>query len=639
MGLWIDIKLLFEVERRGGLLDTTPLMTWGGAAINVGMNGDSKSSRRPAAMSERILLGFEIPSGEPVHIPLHHLVITGMTQLSGKTTTIEALIHRSGLRAVVFKTKRGETGFETAGRTLPLYFKERSDWQYVSSLIEATLREKVKFERSWVIRACKGTHSLREVYNRVTDFLKRKKLRALDKSVFTNLQAYLELITPEIERLPTTDKIEIGPGVNVMDLEKVYHRPEVQALVIRSVMEHILEKERSIIVVVPESWKFLPQGRNTPVKVFFERFIREGAAIGNYLWLDSQDIAGVDKTPLRQVDNWVLGRQREEHEVQRTIDAIPLPKGKKPKALEIRRLKLGHFYAACGNRVRLVYVLPVGIEEEVARLVALGEIPPLDVRKRLADLRSRKEVDDLVWKEKYEELKAQNVALREQNEEMRKAIAEFRTRTIQPTALKADNEFLRNQVKELKAKLEKADEKIENQSRFIDNTSKSSQKMADEYDKKIEDLTERLQKAEKAAKVFHEFGEVLMKFLPPRVQIPAGSEIPSEISVMTEQPAISVKVERKPLSLSDKNLYGKIAVVYSEGAFGDGWFSVSDVVKAFQKHAWSRDPRISKALDEFCQWGFFEKKKERRKLFYRVKVSVEKARNKGLLRIEEKIGA
>ena len=50
-------------------------------------------------MSEsKILLGFEVSSGKPVYIPLHHMVITGMTQLSGKTTTIEALIHRSGLR-------------------------------------------------------------------------------------------------------------------------------------------------------------------------------------------------------------------------------------------------------------------------------------------------------------------------------------------------------------------------------------------------------------------------------------------------------------------------------------------------------------------------------------------------------------
>jgi len=50
-------------------------------------------------VTERILLGFEVGSGESVFLPLHHLAIFGMTQLSGKTTTLEALISRSDLKA------------------------------------------------------------------------------------------------------------------------------------------------------------------------------------------------------------------------------------------------------------------------------------------------------------------------------------------------------------------------------------------------------------------------------------------------------------------------------------------------------------------------------------------------------------
>ena len=544
-----------------------------------------------------ILLGFEVPSGEPVHIPLHHLVITGMTQLSGKTTTIEALIHRSGLRAVVFKTKRGEKGFETAGRTLPLYFKERADWRYVSSLIEATLRERVKFERSWVIRACKGTHSLREVYDRVVDFLESKRLRALDRSVFTNLQAYLDLILPEMERLPTTDRIEIGPGVNVMDLEAVYNRPEVQALVIRSVMEHILEVERDIIVVVPECWKFLPQTRNTPVKIFFERFIREGATIGNYLWLDSQDIAGVDKAPLRQVDNWVLGRQREEHEVDRTLEAIPLPKGQKPTSLEIRRLKLGHFYAACGDQVKLVYVLPAEIPEDVGQKVARGEISAQHVERMLSDLRSSKEGDDEeMWRERYEKLRVD----------------------------------YDETTKELDTALEKMKKLEKWKAQGVKFQEDRQQLEAD-----VKDLTKRLEKAEGDLKVFQELREVLGKIVPaiPQTSMTEKSDIPSEISVSMEQPALSVKVQREPLNLTDEDLTGKIAIVYAEGKLGDGWFTVTAVNKAFQSHGWSRDPRASKFLDRYAQWGYFEKRLSGRRPEYRVKLRPDEAEAKGLLKV------
>lgn len=73
-----------------------------------------------------ILLGYSIPAGEPVRIPLGHLCAVGQTSMSGKTTTLEAMISRSGLKAIAFVTKRGEGGFRDAPR-IPPYFKERAD--------------------------------------------------------------------------------------------------------------------------------------------------------------------------------------------------------------------------------------------------------------------------------------------------------------------------------------------------------------------------------------------------------------------------------------------------------------------------------------------------------------------------------
>jgi len=101
---------------------------------------------------KRILVGYEVGTGEPVYLPIHHLIVTGLTRLSGKTTTLEALIQRSGLRGILFRTKRGEIEFSNAHR-LPLYFRERSDWQYVESLLAARLRERLKFERGWICLA------------------------------------------------------------------------------------------------------------------------------------------------------------------------------------------------------------------------------------------------------------------------------------------------------------------------------------------------------------------------------------------------------------------------------------------------------------------------------------------------------
>jgi hypothetical protein len=39
-----------------------------------------------------IHLGYEVGTGEPVSIPLAHTFVTGQTQLSGKTTTLRAIV-------------------------------------------------------------------------------------------------------------------------------------------------------------------------------------------------------------------------------------------------------------------------------------------------------------------------------------------------------------------------------------------------------------------------------------------------------------------------------------------------------------------------------------------------------------------
>ena len=94
-------------------------------------------------------------------------------------------------------------------------------------------------------------------------------------------------------RVDRPDKVNLKPGVNVCDLTP--YPTEVQALVIRSVMEWVHERERETVTIIPEAWKFMTQGRNSPVKLAAQSLVREGATLKNYVWVDSQDIAGVEK--------------------------------------------------------------------------------------------------------------------------------------------------------------------------------------------------------------------------------------------------------------------------------------------------------------------------------------------------------
>lgn len=333
-------------------------------------------------MTKDIHLGFELYSGRAVAIPLKHLAITGQTQEAGKTTALEALITRSGLRAVTFITKRGEGSF-TGARRIDPYFREQADWQFVASILETSRGEKLKFERAWIIRASKGARTLADVHRNVRKAMETAKGMSAD--VYLTLDAYLEVVVPQIGEVRWAPRVELQPGVNAMDL--IGLAEEMQHLVIKSTLDWVLQHEHDTAVVVPEAWKFIPQGRGTPVKLAAERFIRQAAALRNFLWLDSQDIAGIEKIILKSVPLWILGVQREANEIKRTLDNIPAGVAK-PSRADIATLEIGQFFVCWGRHCLKTYVQPVWLDADQAREVATGKhvAPPRSTTPDVGDV-------------------------------------------------------------------------------------------------------------------------------------------------------------------------------------------------------------------------------------------------------------
>lgn len=558
-------------------------------------------------MTERVLLGFTVPDGKPFHIPMHHIVITGLTQLSGKTTTVEAILKRSGAKALVFKTKRGEKSFRDA-RNVPPYYRERFDWEYVRGLLEASMRERLKFETPWIIRICKRAKSLEEVRQLLGRLLTtEKRMREFDRNIYTLLAAYLDKVLPVLRESKSkfVDRLDLKPGLNVMDLTDWYVHEEVQMLVIRSCMEHILQKENNVVVALPEAWKLLPQSRNTPVKLYFEKFIREGAANGNYLIIDAQDLGGVDKTPLRQVSVWIMGKMMEANEVERLLKQTL---GLKVPAKEIQTLPLGHFVVAYGDKVQKVYVLPAGVPKHIGVEVARGKRTPESVRDEYLKVL---EVDeDLVWKEKYEMEKRK----REECEKEFARQLEFLTKKARDAAYRE----AMKKVEELKKQWN------------IEEMQRTIVELKDENLK----LKRMLDNAD--LKTFETLKSTLQRMILPRGSKPGfePGKTPSEIAVTLQQPVITVKATRKVLSLTDKDLAGKVALIYANGELPvDKWFTVTHVTQRFVAHGWNKDPRTSKVLDKFCQWGFLEKHYAGKRPEYRLKMKPEEAKERGLLKV------
>lgn len=318
-----------------------------------------------------IKLGYEIETGNEVFVKPSHLIVTGITQLSGKTTTLEALIKRSGLKAIVFKTKIGEKSF-TEGTEISPYFKDRSDYDFVKSLIEAYAKEKIHLEKGALMQVCKGAGSLIDIKKRVDDKMSDGKLRGLKEEIYIRLQHYLENLIPQIQYANFSKVLNLVEGINIMNLERFTE--EAQSLIIESVANEVLKTSKDVILVIPEAWKFLPQSYNNPCKLAVISFIRQGATNNNFIWIDSQDMAGVDKSPLKQISTWILGYQAERNEVKHTLDQISLPKKSKPKEEEIMSLKKGHFFVSSYEGVKKVYVQALWINEEDAIKIAKGEM-------------------------------------------------------------------------------------------------------------------------------------------------------------------------------------------------------------------------------------------------------------------------
>jgi hypothetical protein len=158
--------------------------------------------------------------------------------------------------------------------------------------------------------------------------------KGMSADVYLTLDAYLEAVVPQIDRVRWAASVDLAPGLNVMDLTAL--NVEMQHLVIRSTDRLGAPPRENTVVVMPEAWKFIPQGRGTPVKLAAESYIRQAAGLRNFLWLDSQDIAGVEKIILKSVPLWILGVQREANEVKRTLDQIPAGI-RKPKPPTSRR--------------------------------------------------------------------------------------------------------------------------------------------------------------------------------------------------------------------------------------------------------------------------------------------------------------
>lgn len=322
----------------------------------------------------KILLGYEVGTGKVVHIDPDHLLGTGLTQQSGKTTMLNALISRSGRRAIAFRTKRGEIDWTVAKQLQPYYKEPKKrgnliDWQYVKDLLEAAMERGLNFEEAWIIRACDNAKTLRDVYENIQKLMEESK-RGIDQNQYLKLEKYFEIILPQLEARQWASTLPLVKGVNLMDLEPLTF--EMQCLVIERTMDHVIRNMKGdIIIVLPEARKFIPLHARTPVTATAIKMASEGAVLEIDLWVDSQTYSSINNEVRKQCGTQLHGVQMDNNEAKTVADLLD----KNWNFTALKKLKLGHFFVKTKDkRYKHVYMLPAGIPKDLGKKVALGEI-------------------------------------------------------------------------------------------------------------------------------------------------------------------------------------------------------------------------------------------------------------------------
>lgn len=526
----------------------------------------------------QIVLGFEKDSGKSVAIGITHSVFAAITR-AGKSETVRAAVQRSeNVRFLILDVKRPRD-YADLGVQVPIYIEEKTEPLMLKRLLESQSHLALKFEFPELLKVCKKATTYPEILEQVNKGLEAKT-HPIVKDKLLVLQHLLTRLVTELEQTPISEKLVLKNRVNVMDLADV--SKEMQQLAVHSTLKELLKKHRDVVVIADEFHRFAPQYGSNASKETVTDYIKEGGAKNLWLWVIDQTITGVDKQILKQCWVWVLGKQRELNEAKRTLDQIPFRTSLTDKA--IMRLKVGHFVVCTEDFAKITYIWLPDVPREMAERVSLGQLPVREVIAFLDKEREKGEEDDLEWKAKFEE--------------------EHKARK----KLEGDKE-------QLKEALLKTDVTIYNLKQDIERLSS------------LEKDAENIQTIKLAFRQ-------LLAIRPNTTKV----NVPSELVVANEQLTLTVERVQKPLKLSQDDLEGRIALVYAEEllpkekAFTTRHLNKTMEQRFGRKEAYANFPKV---LTNFVAWGFFEKVQAGKRWDYRVKLSPQEAREKGLLRVVE----
>jgi len=543
---------------------------------------------------------FSVPSGEAVALEPFHYAIIGQTQFSGKTTLIKQLsewVAAQGYSVLIFDTKETEADYAGFGNEVPVCLRETTDSFVLIGLLESMFKRRLTPYYATLSRLTEASKGFNDIIKRAKEAEAKTKSPWL-RDACRVLYDLLERLQSETSTVETVPKLKLCPGINRMVINEF--SLEAQQLIMKNSFEDLLRVyRRKTIGVIDEAFKFLPQGYSSAATRAIMNVMTQGAKTELFGWISTQFLAVTDKDPLKACAVKFLGTQDHVTETKHTLDLIPEARGKFSSD-DIMKLKLGHWVLVRKRPafVGIVYALPVGVPETVGVDVALGKRSPESVRDEFLKVKVM-EVDDLVWREKYEQLKLEVDRLDYERSEMQKTInnlMEEKDQKIQQISRKA-----LETVEEIKKQWN-----VEEYQQTIVQLKDENVKLRED----LKNLDARFAKAQKDAEAIEKMREGLMQLLP--TAIPTDNR---QVNLQATTTIVDVPSVEKFVTINTENVAGKILAVAKKGKL-DGWRQLGEIVKEIEAERWTvTSQQVNNALNDLVKDGLIAKKHTDRNYF------------------------
>lgn len=309
---------------------------------------------------------------ETVEIQPFHTLFSGQTNLSGKTTAIRALVPQAveeGYTILIFDTKptiREFIGYHDS----PICYQYSNDPLVLIGLLESIRRSRLSPLYATLGRICEKSATPEDIVTNAEAMEKSAKSGFIKDACYT-VKDLMKRLNKELSDIQFSEHLQLKEKtINVMPINKI--SSEAQQLIVKTSFEELLKHyTKDVIVVIDETWRFLPQDYSSACKRAVQDVITQGAKTHLFVWLATQFLATIDKPPIKGMATKLLGRQDHDTEIQHTIDLIP--GGRRLfKPEDIMTLKRGEFiYVPIEGNSTKVYVhpptetgKPIAVQEE-----------------------------------------------------------------------------------------------------------------------------------------------------------------------------------------------------------------------------------------------------------------------------------